>query len=356
MQSIVWNKPTIIGASNLELSKLFMLDFHYNVMKKQTECSLLYSDTDSFVYKVKTNSFYDDLTKNSTLKKHFDLSNFPSDHKLYDKTNAKVVLKFMDELAGTPIEEFCALKPKLYWIVASNGENKMAKRTKKFAQAKLNHEMFKETLETSNVVRLENIKISTLKHQLQTVCLNKIALCAYDDKRYINTDKKTTLPFGHFSLRDEYVSKKLCAETDWEDELNEPYNVFELPEGGDASGWETPDPGFHQPSYSNEELNDVIDLSNLSEQSDESDQEINNPFILNEAVENPDCCSSSSENATLASISNKKKQATLSNNLFRQKDSVESTNSSEVTLSENEESPKISIKRARAYIVDSDTE
>ena len=162
-------------------------------------------------------------------------------------------------------------------------------------------------LETSNVVRLENIKISTLKHQLQTVCLNKISLCAYDDKRYINTDKKTTLPFGHFSLRDEYASKKLCAETDWVDELNEPYNVFELPEGGEASGWETPDPGFHQPSYSNEELNYVIDLSNLSEQSDESDQEINNPFILNEADKNPDCCSLSSENATLASIGNKKK-------------------------------------------------
>ena len=100
-------------------------------MKKQTECSLLYSDTDSFVYKIKTNSFYDDLAKNSTLKKHFDFSNFPSDHKLYDKTNTKVVLKFKDELAGTPIEEFCALKPKLYSIVASNGENKMsAKGTK----------------------------------------------------------------------------------------------------------------------------------------------------------------------------------------------------------------------------------
>ena len=69
VQSIVWNTPTIIGASILELSKLFMLGFHYNVMKKQTECSLLYSDTDSFVYKFKTNSFYDDLTKKSTLKK-----------------------------------------------------------------------------------------------------------------------------------------------------------------------------------------------------------------------------------------------------------------------------------------------
>ena len=34
-QNIMWNKPTIVGACILELSKLFMMDFHYNVMKKK---------------------------------------------------------------------------------------------------------------------------------------------------------------------------------------------------------------------------------------------------------------------------------------------------------------------------------
>ena len=42
-QSILCNKPTIVVASILELSKLFMLNFHYNVMKKK-QCQLLYSD------------------------------------------------------------------------------------------------------------------------------------------------------------------------------------------------------------------------------------------------------------------------------------------------------------------------
>ena len=119
-----------------------------------------------------------------------------------------------------------------------------AKGTKKFAQAKLNHEMFIKTLETGDLVRVENIKFNTDKHQLQTVCVNKIALSAYDDKRYISSDQKTTLPFGHYSLRDEYITKKMCVETDWDTELHEPYNVFELPEVGEALGWETPDPGF----------------------------------------------------------------------------------------------------------------
>ena len=105
-QNIMWNKPTIVGACILELSKLFMMDFHYNVMKKETSCHLLYSDTDSFIYKVQTGNFYDDLSKKPNLIAHFDLSNLPKNHPLYDQSNEKVVLKFKDELAGAPIEEF----------------------------------------------------------------------------------------------------------------------------------------------------------------------------------------------------------------------------------------------------------
>ena len=63
-QSILWNKPTIVGASILELSKLFMLEFPYNVMKKQTDWVLVHSDTDSFINKLKTKNFYADLEKN----------------------------------------------------------------------------------------------------------------------------------------------------------------------------------------------------------------------------------------------------------------------------------------------------
>ena len=56
-QSITWNKHTIVGACILELLKHFMLNFHYNVKKKETSCQLLYSDTDSFIYKIRTGNF-----------------------------------------------------------------------------------------------------------------------------------------------------------------------------------------------------------------------------------------------------------------------------------------------------------
>ena len=62
-QFILWKIPTIVGASILVLSKLFMLEFHYNLMKKQTECVLFYSDTDSFICKLKTKKFYVELEK-----------------------------------------------------------------------------------------------------------------------------------------------------------------------------------------------------------------------------------------------------------------------------------------------------
>ena len=90
-----------------------------------------------------------------------------------------------------------------------------AKGTKKLAQSQLHHDKFKKTLATGELVRLENFKIASEKHQLRTVCLKKIALSAYDDMRHINGDRATTLSFGHFSLRDEYLTRKICEDSDW---------------------------------------------------------------------------------------------------------------------------------------------
>ena len=52
-RSILWNKPTIVGATVMDLAKLHMFDFHYNVMKKHFNCFVLYSQTDSLRYEIK---------------------------------------------------------------------------------------------------------------------------------------------------------------------------------------------------------------------------------------------------------------------------------------------------------------
>ena len=81
--SFVWKKPTIVAASNLDPAKYHMFQFHYNVKKEHLNCQVLYSDTDSFLYEMKHADLYEELAKNSELRNHFDLSNYPEDHKLH---------------------------------------------------------------------------------------------------------------------------------------------------------------------------------------------------------------------------------------------------------------------------------
>ena len=192
--------------------------------------------------------------------------------------------------------------------------------------------------------------------------MNKIALSAYDDKKYINGDRTITLLSGHFSLRDECLTKKICKDFDWGVESDEDINVFNIPEGGETSGWKTPDRGFNQPSYSNEELDNVVDLSNLSDLSDETDQETPNPFILTEAEEHERAISSPSttDDHLPLSIVKRRKQKNIridrsmsENNQSNSKNSEKNTD--EEAKSNDGVSPVVSIKRTRVVIYDSDS-
>ena len=191
--------------------------------------------------------------------------------------------------------------------------------------------------------------------------MNKIALSAYDDKKYINGDKTTTLPFGLFSFRDEYLTKQICEDSDWGVESDEDINVFNIPEGGSASGWETQDPGFDQRSYSNEELDNGADLSNLSGISDETDQETPNPFILMEAEGDERAITTpfTSDDHLPLSIVKQRKQKNIridksrsENNQSNSKNSRKITD--EEAQSNDDSSPVVSIKRTRVVMYDSD--
>ena len=73
------NKPIYAGMCILDLSKLHMYDFHYNVIKRQygNKAKLLFTDTDSLAYDIETPNVYADMQRNS----HFyDTSDYPSDH------------------------------------------------------------------------------------------------------------------------------------------------------------------------------------------------------------------------------------------------------------------------------------
>lgn len=116
---ILWNKPTIVGATILDLAKMVMFKFHYLTMKKLFSCTLLYSDTDSLTYAVECEDLYKELEENTELQNEFDFSNYARESKLFSEHNKMETLKFKDELGGEVMEEFVCLKPKMYSILTN---------------------------------------------------------------------------------------------------------------------------------------------------------------------------------------------------------------------------------------------
>ena len=97
------NKPIYVGFTVLELSKWLMYDFHYNFIKKHFDAELLFTDTDSLTYEIKSEDVYEEFFKHKHL---FDFSNYPEDSKFFDQANKNVIGKMKDESEGKIIDEF----------------------------------------------------------------------------------------------------------------------------------------------------------------------------------------------------------------------------------------------------------
>ena len=204
MTKLDFDKPVYLGMCILDLSKTLMYDFHYNYIKKKYEdkAKLLLTDTDSLMYEIQTEDFYKDIIRD--LKDRFDTSGYPSDHPsgIPSGFNKKVLGMFKDEVNGDIIDEFVGLRAKLYSYKMFEGkESKKCKGVKKSVVKKsITHEDYKKCLLTGEEqLRKQNI-IRSYKHEVYTEEVNKVALSASDDKRYILEDGINTLALGHYKI------------------------------------------------------------------------------------------------------------------------------------------------------------
>src|SRR5271154_5810556 len=112
---------------------------------------LLFTDTDSLAYEIKTKDFYADISND--VESRFDTSDYPKDHPSGIKTgiNKKVIGMFKDEAGGKQIEEFVGFRAKLYsYKMFEDGkENKKCKSIKKnVVQKTITHDDYKDCLFT----------------------------------------------------------------------------------------------------------------------------------------------------------------------------------------------------------------
>ena len=203
--SLTMDKPVYLGMCILDLSKTIMYDFHYNYIKPKygAKAKLLFTDTDSLMYEIETEDFYKDISED--VKDRFDTSDYPENHPSGIPTgiNKKVLGMFKDEAAGKIIKEFVGLRAKLYSFIMEDGkENKRCKGVKKqVVENSITHEDYKTCLRTGKEqLRKQNI-LRSYEHEVFSEEVNKIALSAADDKRYILNDGIHTLAWGHHKIK-----------------------------------------------------------------------------------------------------------------------------------------------------------
>ena len=221
-QRLLLNKPVYVGMCVLDLSKTLMYDFHYNFIKSKygEKATLLFTDTDSLCYVIKTKDVYDDLfhiyvkqNLDAIVKLYdneddeyfdsnldlFDNSDYPGSSKFFFDRNKKVIGKFKDEAAGQLIIEFVGLKSKMYSYKTEKKNNKTAKGVKKNVVKKdISHSHYLDCLFNNQIMHHKMRTIRSDHHVISSYEINKISLSCYDDKCYILDDGITSLAYGHY--------------------------------------------------------------------------------------------------------------------------------------------------------------
>ena len=162
------NEPICIGFTVLELSKWLMYYFHYNFVKKHFDAELLFTDTDSLTYEIKSEDVYEEFFKHKHL---FDFSNYPKDSKFFDETNKKVIGKMKDESEGKIIDKLVGLKSKMYSIKDIFGK---ISNTAKGVNIATEFNEFKDALFNKKIMRHKMKRTQAKKHKIRTYEIDKI--------------------------------------------------------------------------------------------------------------------------------------------------------------------------------------
>ena len=198
---VIMNKPVYLGQAILDLSKIVMYEFHYNYMapKYGKKLDLFYMDTDSLIYNIETEDFYKDIAEDVPAR--FDMSGYNPDRPLPVGLNKKVIGLMKDELGGERMTEFVTLRPKMYAYKTGSAESKKCKGIKKCVVHKtISFKDYKACLFGGGSSYRSQLMFRSLRHEVKTLKVNKLALSRDDDKR-ITVNGINCLARGHYNVK-----------------------------------------------------------------------------------------------------------------------------------------------------------
>ena len=171
------------------------------LLKKIVDVKLLFTDTGSLTYEIKSEGVCECFYKDKHL---FALSNYPKD-KFFDPVNKKLIGKMKDVHKGKPINECIGLNSKMHRIGSNDGAES---NTATGVNIALEINEYKDILFNKKVIRHKIRKIQSKKHKIRTYKVRKISLSCFDDKRYILDDGVHRLAYFHKDCKkQEYVLK-----------------------------------------------------------------------------------------------------------------------------------------------------
>ena len=212
--SVKLDKLYATGFSILELSKDHMNKSWYDFIQPvlgADNVSIMLTDTDSFVLKVKNLSRKTILDRLTPI---MDFSNYPKSHPRFSERNKAIPGFFKDENCGNYMIEIIGLKSKCYITDVQNREqeadfrkNVVCKGVVRSAKKRFTLDTYRDCVQNIDKVRASMYCIRSRKHQLYTQHISKIALSSFDDKRWLYSCGKHTIAHGA-----KHAEKEKCNE------------------------------------------------------------------------------------------------------------------------------------------------
>ena len=168
-----------------------MYDFYHNFVKKSFDAKLLFTNTGSLTYEIKSENVYEEFFRWKDL---FDFSDYSKGSKVFDETNEKVISKMEDGFGGVIVIEFVGLKSKMDSMKKNDGKEC---NTAKRVSIATEFDKLKDVLFISKIIRHKMKRILSKKHKLGTYEIGKISLSCFADKRHVLDDRIRTLVYFH---------------------------------------------------------------------------------------------------------------------------------------------------------------